>query len=78
MKEDPDGVIQYFHGKLVRNFEAWYMHDGTYVEEFDTDEGHFVATARPNEYPEDVREEAIELGIIDENGNVIPSVEMPQ
>lgn len=71
-------MIQYHNGKLVRNFEAWYKADGTYVEEFDTDDGHFRAEASPEDYPEDIREEAIELGIIDKNGNVIPYMENPQ
>ena len=78
LKEDPDNVIQYYHGKQIRNFEAWYMRNGTYVEEFDTDDGHFYLTAEPKDYPDEIREEAIEFGIIDEHGFVIPYIDNPQ
>lgn len=65
-------VIYLFKGKVVRNFESYYLESGAYIEEFDTDDGHFCLGADIPDYPPDVREEAIELGIIDEQGNLLP------
>ena len=67
------GDIIWLHkGKPIRNFEAYFLEDGAYIEEFDTDDGHFIGGADIPDYPPDVREEAIALGIIDEQGNLLP------
>ncbi|MCR5089098.1 MAG: hypothetical protein K6C08_06265 [Oscillospiraceae bacterium] len=64
---------QYYKGMPVSNYESYYTESGVYVEEFDTEDGkHWIGGALPEDYPDDVREEAIELGIIDKDGNVIP------
>ena len=65
-------VIYLFRGKVVRNFEAYYLESGAYIEEFDTDDGHYYLGTDIKGYPPAVREEAIELGIIDEQGNLLP------
>ena len=67
------GDIIWLHkGKPIRNLQCYYLEDGAYIEEFDTEDGHFCLGADIPDYPPDVREEAIELGIIDEEGNLLP------
>lgn len=66
-------IIETFKGMPISNFESWFSIDGKYVEEFDTSDGrHWIAAAGPEAYPPGVMEEAIELGVVDRNGNVIP------
>ena len=65
-------IIYLFKGKMVRNLETYYLESGAYIEEFDTDDGHFVLGVDIKDYPPEVREEAIRLGIIDLAGNLLP------
>lgn len=64
-------VIHLHNGKPVWNFEAYYLESGAYVEEFDTEDGHYIGGVDIPDYPPDVREEALELGIINEKNELI-------
>lgn len=66
-------IIGVHNGMRYYDFKAYFTDDGTYVERFTTSDGtRWMGRAKPSEYPPDVREEAIRLGVIDKKGNVIP------
>ena len=65
-------LIQLYHGKPVRNAKAYFLESGAYVEEFDTDDGHFYLGVDIPDYTPEIREDAIRLGVIDEDGNLLP------
>ena len=67
------GTVTYLYkGKPIRNLETYFLADGAYIEEFDTDDGHFTLGCDIPDYPEDIRRIAIDLGIIDLAGNLLP------
>ena len=67
------GQITYLHhGKPVRNLQCYFLESGAYIEEFDTDDGHFYLGCDIPDYPEEIRREAIDQGIIDLAGNLLP------
>lgn len=66
-------VIMIHDGKRVIDFEAFFLDDGTYVELSTTSDGKKqIASCKPKDYPDDVKRQAFELGVIDCDGNVIP------
>ena len=65
-------LIHLYHGKPIRNLQCYFLEDGAYIEEFDTDDGHFYEGVDIPDYPEDVRRLAIKLEIIDLAGNLLP------
>lgn len=60
-----------YKGKPIRNLECYFLESGAYIEEFDTDDGHFCTGCDIPDYPEEIRQEAIKQGIIDENGTLL-------
>ena len=65
-------VAYLYNGKPIRNLKCYYLASGAYIEEFDTDGGHFVFGCDIQDYPDEIREEAMRIGIIDEKGELIP------
>ena len=65
-------IIWLYKGKPIRNLDCYFLEDGACIEEFDTDDGHFVLGADIEDYPPDVRELAVKNGIIDEQGRLLP------
>ena len=67
-----DKIVYLYKGKPIRNLDTYFLESGAYIEEFDTDDGHFVLGCDIPDYPEDIKREAIRLGVIDLAGNLIP------
>lgn len=65
-------VIYLYRGKPIRNLEAYFLESGAYIEEFDTDDGHFCLGVDIPDYTPEIRQDAIDLGVIDEDGNLLP------
>ena len=63
-------VILLYKGKAVRNFQVYYLKSDNYIAEFDTDDGHYIEGVRTSTPPY-IRGD-VELGVIDENGDIIP------
>ena len=65
-------IIQIHNGKRVIFFDAFFLEDGTYVELMETEDlKKYIGSCKPKDYPPDVRDQAIELGVIDKKGRLI-------
>lgn len=54
-----------FNGMDIRNFKAYFDTDYTYVEEFDTDDGHhWMGRLKPEDWTPDIFKMAVESGIV--------------
>ncbi len=65
-------IIHLYKGKPIHNLKCYFLESGAYIEEFDTDDGHFYLGCDIEDYPDEIREEAMRIGVIDEKGRLIP------
>ena len=66
-------VINFHNSENTLNLEAYFTESGAYIEEYDTPDGrHWISGCKPEDYPPNVREKALKLGVIDIRGKVIP------